>query len=283
MSTRFIYPPPKDGKPFRLSLGLRELDPVNWIEAGSDLVEQVKQRNELLETKRNIVFQEVAGYEEAALTYARALKDNLGKFHSDYVVTGDQITHNPTGISVNLLEDHPFVQLARVIAEDLCLLSYENSTWNLVAGVVIFPSRWKLLEKIGKNIDAIHEPVPGYQGALQPLMVDTFNKIKPDRPVWRRNWSLHETEELHEPTYIPHKVEISDYWWRTERQTLTKSESNQFLLFTIRNRNEPFKWIKEDPQATTEFIKTLQSLDPQMLEYKRLAQASGGLIEFLKN
>jgi hypothetical protein len=283
MSSSFIYPPPKDGKPFRLSLGLRELDPANWIEAGSDLAEQLKQRKELLETKRSVVFQEISGYEEAALTYARALKDNLNKFHSDYLIAGDQITHKPTGITVNLLEDHPFVQLARVIAEDLCLLSYENSSWNLVAGVVIFPSRWKLLEKIGKNIDVIHEPVPGYQGALQPLMVDTFNKIKPDRPVWRRNWSLHETEELHEPTYIPHKVEISDYWWRTERQTLTKSESNQFLLFTIRNRSEPFKWIKEDSQATAEFIKTLQSLDPQMLEYKRLAQASGGLIEFLKN
>ena len=283
MSTRFIYPPPKDGKPFRLSLGLRELDPANWIEAGSDLVEQLKQRNELLDTKRSVVFQEVAGYEDAALTYARVIKDNLSKFHSDYAVTGDQITHKPTGISVNLLEDHPFVQLAQVITEDLCLLSHEDSTWKLVAGVVIFPSRWKLLEKIGKNIDSIHEPVPGYAGALQPLMVDTFNKIKSERPVWRRNWSLHETEELHEPSYTPHNVAISDYWWRTERQTLTKSESNQFLLFTIRNRSEPFKWIKEDPEATAEFIKTLQSLDPQMLEYKRLAQANAGLIEFLKN
>jgi hypothetical protein len=262
---------------------LRELDPANWIEAGSDLVDQLKQRRELLETKRSVVFQEIAGYEEAALTYARALKDNLGKFHSDYVIAGDQITYKPTGITVNLLEDHPFVQLAQVIAEDLCLLSYENSTWNLVAGVVIFPSRWQLLEKIGKNIDAIHEPVPGYQGALQPLMGDTFNKIKPERPVWRRNWSLHETEELHEPTYTPHEVEISDYWWRTERQTLTKSKSNQFLLFTIRNRSEPFKWIKEDPQATSEFVKTLESLDPQMLDYKRLVQANKGLIEFLKN
>jgi len=201
MSTRFIYPPPKDGKPFRLSLGLRELDPANWIEAGSDLVKQLKQRNELLDTKRSVVFQEVAGYKDAALTYARAIKDNLSKFHSDYAVTDDQITHKPTGISVNLLDDHPFVQLARVITEDLCLLSHENSTWKLVAGVVIFPSRWKLLEKIGKNIDAIHEPVPGYAGALQPLMVDTFNKIKPERPVWRRNWSLHETEELHEPQF----------------------------------------------------------------------------------
>ena len=283
MSTNFIYPPPKDGKPFRLSLGLRELDPANWIEAGSDLVEQLKKRKELLETKRTVVFQEIAGYEEAALTYARALKDNLSKFHPDYVVADDQITHKPTGITVNLLEDHPFVQLAQVIAEDLCLLSYKNSTWNLVAGVVIFPSRWQLLEKIGKNIDAIHGPVPGYQGALQPLMVDTFNKIKPERPVWRRNWSLHETEELHEPTYTPHQVEISDYWWRTERQTLTKSKSDQFLLFTIRNRSEPFNLIKEDPQATSEFVKTLESLDPQMLEYKRLAQVSRGLIEFLKN
>ena len=119
MSTRFIYPPPKDGKPFRLSLGLRELDPANWIEIGSDLVEQVKQRNELLDTKRSLVFQEISGYEEATLTYARAIKDNLSKFHSDYAVTGDQITHQLTGVSVNLLEDHPFVQLARVIAEDL--------------------------------------------------------------------------------------------------------------------------------------------------------------------
>ena len=139
MSSSFIYPPPKDGKPFRLSLGLRELDPTNWIETGSDLVEQLKQRKELLETKRSVVFQEIAGYEEATLTYARALKDNLNKFHSDYLIAGDQITHKPTGITVNLLEDHPFVQLARVIAEDLCLLSYENSSWNLVAGVVIFP------------------------------------------------------------------------------------------------------------------------------------------------
>ncbi len=65
MSTRFIYPPPKDGKPFRLSLGLRELDPENWIEVGSDLVEQLKQRNELLETRRSVVFQEIAGYEES--------------------------------------------------------------------------------------------------------------------------------------------------------------------------------------------------------------------------
>ncbi len=283
MSTRFIYPPPKDGKPFRLSLGLRELDTTNWVELGSDLIEQLKQRNELLDTKRSIVFQEITGYEEAALTFARAIKENLRKFHPDYLIDGDQISHQPTGISVNLLKDHPFVQLARVIAEDLCLMSYENLTWRLVAGVVIFPSRWKLLEKIGKNIDAIHEPVPGYTGSLQPLMVDTFNKIRAERPVWRRNWSLHETEELHEPSYTQHDVAISDYWWRTERQTLTKSESSQFLLFTIRNRSEPFKWIKEDPEATLEFIKTLQSLDPQMLEYKRLAQASAGLIEFLKN
>jgi hypothetical protein len=152
MSTRFIYPPPKDGKPFRLSLGLRELDPANWIEAGSDLVKQLKQRNELLDTKRSVVFQEVAGYKDAALTYARAIKDNLSKFHSDYAVTDDQITHKPTGISVNLLDDHPFVQLARVITEDLCLLSHENSTWKLVAGVVIFLPAGNFLKKLEKTL-----------------------------------------------------------------------------------------------------------------------------------
>lgn len=283
MKDNFAYPPPSDGKAFKLSMGLRELDPANWIEGGSDLSSQLDQRGELLKIKREVVFQSLPGYEDESLAYARAIKENLNHYHPEYLVQGDQITHKPSGISVNLQDDHPFVQLAQIIAEDLCLLSYENLSWNLVSAVVIFPSRWQLAEKIGKNINTIHDPVPGYENTLQPLMVDTFNKIKPERPVWRRNWSLHETNELHEPIYSPHTVAIDDYWWRTERQTLTKSPDNQHLLFTIRNRSEPFSWIKEDLQASTQFAKTLESLDAQILNYKRLENDRPGLIQFLRN
>ena len=45
----FAYPPPTDGKPFRLTLGLRELQAKEWFEAGSDVEEQLRQRRELIE------------------------------------------------------------------------------------------------------------------------------------------------------------------------------------------------------------------------------------------
>ena len=60
VDNNFIYSPPSDGKPFRLSLGLRELQVENWIEGGSDLLDQLRQRNELLDTKREVVFQSVS-------------------------------------------------------------------------------------------------------------------------------------------------------------------------------------------------------------------------------
>jgi hypothetical protein len=93
-------------------------------------------------------------------------------------------------------------------------------------------------------------------------MGDTFNKDKVDRPVWRKNWSLHETSILHEPFYLGKSAQVEEYWWRTERQTLTASADQRYLLFTIRNRSEPFSWIKSDPQTAQQFAKTLATLPP---------------------
>jgi hypothetical protein len=163
------------------------------------------------------------------------------------------------------------------------LLEFKNDTWQLVAAVVVFPSRWNLLEKIGRNLDQIHTPVPGYDQALKPFMTDTVYKIKPDRPVWRKNWSLHETSTLHEPFYKSSSANVANYWWRTERQTLTKSEDGKYILFTIRNRSEPFSWIKSDPHSAGPFAKTLASLSPEMLSYKHLIEKRDQFIAYLNN
>lgn len=283
MSNSFAYPPPNDGKPFRLSMGLRELDISNWIEGGTDLSIQLQERNQILAENRNQVFQTRSEHEAAANHFAQQIAENLKKYHPEYEVMGSKIKHIPTKIEVDLHNDHPFVQLAKVIAEDLCLLNSDNGQWRLVSAVVIFPSRWNLLEKIGKSIDDIHIPVPGYDQALKPYMSETFNKVKADRPVWRKNWSLHETSLLHEPFYVENIARVEDYWWRTERQTLTASSDMKYLLFTIRNRSEPFGWIKSDLESAKQFAQTLASLSPEMLKYKHLVEKREELINFLNN
>jgi hypothetical protein len=283
MSKKFAYPPVSDGKPFRLSMGLRELDISNWIEGGPDLAAQLVDRNKLLNQNRDQVVQILPDHQVAIHYFTQKILDNLKKFHPKYQIDESYVTHRESNTTVDIKADIEFVQLAKVIAEDLCLLEFKNDTWQLVAAVVVFPSRWNLLEKIGKNLDQIHTPVPGYDQALQPYMTDTFNKIKPDRPVWRKNWSLHETSTLHEPFYKSSSANVANYWWRTERQTLTKSEDGKYILFTIRNRSEPFSWIKSDPHSAEQFAKTLTTLSPEMLSYKHLVEKRDQFIAYLNS
>jgi hypothetical protein len=73
----------------------------------------------------------------------------------------------------------------------------------------------------------------------------------------------------------------NQYWWRTERQTLTRLPQQDYLLFTIRNRAEPLSWILNDPVAKSAFAETLRSLTPEMVEYKRIVQDRDALVAYL--
>ena len=284
MSHGYIYPPPTDGKPFRLIMGLRALEPAAWLEAGDDLVSQIPERLALAKDAREVVYQELPGYRAAIDYLVQLIISNLKEFHSErYLFEENSITHRETDTQVNLDSDDVLLGLASIIGEDLVVLSRENDEWKIVAGAVIFPSRWKLTEKIGKGMDAVHTPVPGYATALAPFMTATFDKVSPDRAVWRKNWSLHSTEDLYQPTSIHVETNPENYWWRTERQTLTRSAIGNYLYFTIRNRAEPLQWIKEDLNAASAFAETLASYSPETIEYKGLQRDHQKLVDYLRN
>jgi len=284
MSSTFIYPPPIDGKPFRLNMGLRSLEPQFWLEAGNDLAAQIPERIELASSVPDVVYQELPGYEGAVQELVVRIIENLKEFHDrDYSFTSNTVRHIPTDTLVSLTCEDVLLQISTIIGEDLVVLSREDKEWKIVAGAVLFPSRWKLSEKIGKGMDAVHAPVPGYESALAPYMTATFDKVGVDRPVWRKNWSLHSTEDLHQPTSIHEQVRPEDYWWRTERQTLTRSQEGEFLYFTIRNRAEPLVWIKENAHSALEFSKTLESFSPETIEYKGLQRDHQVIIDYLRS
>jgi hypothetical protein len=265
-------------------MGLRSLEAEQWIESGDDLLTQIPERIELAENSREVVYQELPGYREPVAELVDRIIENLKRFHShDYAITDFSITHIPSHHTVDISGSDKLLQIASVIGEDLVVLARENNEWRIVAGAVIFPSRWKLSEKLGKGMDAVHAPVPGYEAALAPYMTATFDKIGVDRPVWRKNWSLHSTADLHQPTSIHEPAAPEDYWWRTERQTLTRSLNGEFLFFTIRNRAEPLSWIKNDPDPAALFAETLASFAPETVEYKGLVKDHQAIIDYLRN
>jgi hypothetical protein len=284
MSEGFVYPPPSDGKPFRLNMGLRSLEDALWIEGGRDIQLQVLERVDLAENSREIVYQELPGYRPAIDELISRLAKNLSDFHHDrYEVTKDSVTYLQENLTVDLTSPDALLNLAAIIGEDLVVLAREIGEWKIVAGAVLFPSRWKLSEKIGKGMDAVHTPVPGFAEALAPYMTATFDKITADRPVWRKNWSLHSTADLHQPTSIHAPATPENYWWRTERQTLTRAACGDFLYFTIRNRAEPLSWIIENPESAELFAQTLESLLPETIEYKGLVSDHQKIIDYLRS
>lgn len=283
VASTFIYPPPVDGKPFRLNMGLRSLEPALWLEGGDDLPGQIKERINLASTAREVVYQELPGYSDTVKELVERICENLREFHSNkYEFENDVVTEINSGAKADRSASDALLQMSTIIGEDLVVLARENEEWRIVAGAVLFPSRWKLTEKIGKGMDSVHAPVPGYESALAPYMTATFDKITYDRPVWRKNWSLHSTADLHQPTSIHKPASPEDYWWRTERQTLTRSREGEFLFFTIRNRAEPLHWIKNDVEGAALFAQTLESFSPETIEYKGLQSDHQAIIEYLR-
>lgn len=284
MTSHYVYAPPADGKPFRLNMGLRSLESAEWLEGGADLERQIPERLSLVESSRDVVYQVLPGYEEATSELLTRIAENLHEFHRDsYLVKENVVTHIATQRSVDIKDKSALLNLASIIGEDLVVLTRENGEWRIVAGAVLFPSRWRLSEKIGKGMDAVHAPVPGYEISLAPYMTATFDKISVDRPVWRKNWSLHSTSDLHQPTSIHAPATPEDYWWRTERQTLTRARCGDFLYFTIRNRAEPLSWIKESSESAALFAETLASFAPETIEYKGLVRDHQAIIDYLRN
>jgi hypothetical protein len=281
-SSSFIYPPPTDGKPFRLVMGLRNMQPADWIEVGSELPAQLIERRELIDTKRERVFGELPGFKQPAEQFAQLIIENLKLFHaSTYEVKNQIVKDLATGFQVDLTKDHPFLQLAKILGEDLCLISKVNGSWVLTAGAVVYPSRWLLAEKLGKTLDQIHQPVPGYEESLQPAMALSFDKLNSDRQVWRLNWALHSQPVLHQPTAVHQSAAPAEYWWRTERQTLTKLPGADHVLFTIRNRVEPLSQLMQRPSEAAAFAQTLSTMSNETIAYKGLTQDHKAVVDYL--
>ena len=74
---------------------------------------------------------------------------------------------------------------------------------HLDAASLCFPSYWRLADKLGRPMADVHGPVAHYADELA-AKVDTFlQRLRPERPVWRRNWSIHDDPSYFLPDPTP--------------------------------------------------------------------------------
>lgn len=233
------------GKPYKVTMGLRALDMSTWLDPDPQ-DPQLAYRRQLLSERRDEVFGAVADSQRAC----RLVAAQVARW---------------VGVELPGAE-HPLVEAALLVRDDLCVLEDRAGQWQLVAGVVCFPSHWRLADKLGRDVLTIHDPVPGYRQTLGPATVKAFGSIAAHGPRWRVNVTLVKDAELFQPhssTNDSHRPGPDSYL-RVERQCLVPVAD--VIAFTIRTTVVP---VRELTRAQSSAVLASASQTPPELAVYR--------------
>lgn len=262
---------PVDGKPDRMHVGARALDLTNWIEINSDYEKDLAQKRDLLSQKHDEVFVSLPLGDAGSREVLDLLSEHLPRIFPDR-------WPNEVSIDSSL---HPLEAASLLVQEDLCVMSQVGNDWILSAASLCFPSRWDVRDKIGKNLLGIHGPVPHYEEKIGAATQNIFDKLTVERPVWRVNWTVMDSGELHQPTAVrsPDAMAITssnieqELYFRRERQTLRKLAKSGDILFTIRTYSDTFAQVVEQfPDFRSHIGPTISGSTPQLIAYKGWAK-----------
>lgn len=160
--------------------------------------------------------------------------------------------------------------------DDLCLLAPVPG-WPLVAGAVLFPSHWRLADKLGLPLAAVHDRVPGYPAE----QVDRFlGRLRPGQVAWRRNLLLHRDGELHAPDARHDDVPVEAWWLRSERQTFRLLQPSGAVLFTIHTDTTPLAAL--DPVVRAALAERLAAMPSTWAPYAAVGDRLMDLIAWLR-
>jgi len=273
---------PVDGKPDRMHVGARALDLTKWIEINSDYEIDLAQKQDLLSMKHDEVFLSIPLGDAGSREVLELLSEHLPRIFPE---------RWPNEVSVDP-SLHPLEAASLLVQEDLCLMSQVGNDWILSAASLCFPSRWDVREKIGKNLLGIHGPVPHYAETIGAATQNIFDKLSIERPVWRVNWTVMDSGELHQPTAVrsPDAMEITSanieeaLYFRRERQTLRKLPDSGDILFTIRTYSDTFaQVVKQFPDFRQHIGATIAGSTPQLVDYKGWANILNELQSWSKS
>ncbi len=228
-------------------MGIRKLGERSWLIVDQNLGSELSLKKELSSDPEKIVFLTQDRTEEAG--------ENVASLIKNY------------GVSLVESNVHPLERAGMSIQEDLCLMKRHSEGWILEAASLCFPSRWRIADKIGRNMTAVHGPVEGYEEILEKKVTAFFDRLGHD-PVWRRNWFVHPDDSLYQPDrpvggdpIIPSSDIREKLFVRSERQTLRALDLPGWILFTIRVQQTPLKnlidargnefieWLREAPES----------------------------------
>lgn len=232
--------------------GVSALPREQWLVVDETYADQMALRDQLLVKRRDIVLQGDSG--PAARECLEVATSALLN-HAGFERVGDTVTR-PDGTAIRINAAAPLASLGRLAQEDFLVLEQPAGADEhvLTGGVLCFPSRWSLTEKMNRPLIGIHARVPGYETGLASRVQRFFDALRPDRPLQRANWLVHSTPELFQPVDEADKIGMerpaeNSFWLRVERQCLVCLPQTRAVVFTVKTLVTPLDGLS-DAQLT---------------------------------
>lgn len=282
---------PYDGSNKLFQIGLKPLDPAEWIDADDRLAADLADKERLAAARWDEVFAAETGTEAAQAEVLALLVEHLPQRFPDFYARdgGDMVV---AGRRVPLVGTPALWTAARLVQEDLVLMRRGETGWRLAAASLSFPSSWRLADKFGRPIHEIHAPVPGFGGATRnaELIARMFDNMRARTSVLRWNWSVYGDAQLFHPHDSPARrfgpgARADTVFLRVERQTLRRLPVSGDIVFTIRVIVDPLEALErrsDAAQIAASLIGQLEELSPEQLDYKGMTAERDRLIERLK-
>jgi hypothetical protein len=257
---------PINEEPFKAKLGLNLLNLSEWLERDENFAAHAELRKSLVANRRDEVLAVTPGNEDACFELFELVGEKVPLIAKPASAAG--------ALSI----------LAGAVQEDFVILT-KGAEARVGAALVCFPSRWSLSSKIGKDSDGVHAPVPGFH-AIAKQTKAFLERIAEDKPMWRTNWTIHDSGELFCPKADEHpplsteKV-LGSTFFRCERQTLRRMPKTGQVVFTIRTYVTPMLEVIADPVRRANLKKTLVSMPEDMANYKGMGAFKDSLIKAL--
>jgi hypothetical protein len=247
--------------PPHLKMGTRALDLDRWLVVDEHRDAELAIRRRLLDEHRDDVFGALPGTEAASVETLELVQAWL----AERALPAEVDPH-----------EHPLAAAGMLVQEDLCLMVRHDDGWYLDAAILCFPTLWLLGDKLGRVNADVHAPVPHFANELLAKVDGFFDRLRPDRPVWRRNFSLTPgpvlclaAREFDPPLQsITLDADGAPLWLRSERQTLRRLPASGAILFTIKVQMAPAGVLRARPDRAADLAAMYESWDTAAHGYK---------------
>ena len=240
-----IYLPFESGT-YRMAMALTTVPESAWFEFDERYADEMAEKQVLLRERHQDVFAALPESDAARLETLHEIIANLTAYAPHWFArNGETVVNALTGETWDLAAPScdPLELAGRLVQEDLCIIQHGESGPIFTAATLCFPSRWRLHEKIGKPLAAVHGPVPHYAEKLAAPVDRFMARVKPGHIASRLNWSVLDSPAMFQPggkwrqqtdSAITSDNAGERLYLRVERQTLRRLPQSGAILFGIR-------------------------------------------------